>query len=168
VYVRALDASAPAPAREAYYGPGRYSHRPRLVVDRQGMRHLFWLEDTDGNVRPEALFASTSPDGVHWSAARDITPASLRSGFVSRVSAVVDARGRVHLALRRCDADGRNLTLYYLTVRDGVVSPVQPIAAPGELGPGDTQLVLDAPHHRVIALWRAIDGAYRWRTLPTG
>ncbi|HET6762993.1 MAG TPA: hypothetical protein VFH27_04950, partial [Longimicrobiaceae bacterium] len=168
VYVRALGARGPAPAREAYVGPGRYSHRPRLTVDGQGVRHLFWLEDTDGTVRPEALYASTSPDGVRWTPARDLTPPSLRAGVVSRVWAVADATGRVHLALRRCDADGARPALYYLSIRGGVVSPVQPLAAPGELGPGDTQLVLDSARRRVVALWRGVDGVYRWRTLPVG
>jgi hypothetical protein len=167
VFVRALEPRG-APRVEAYYGPDRYSHYPQLVVDRRGVRHLLWLEDTDGTVQPEALFHATLADGKTWSRPRDLTPAALRGGVLFRVAAVADGGGRIHLALRRAEADGSRPGLYYFSIDGDAASPAQTLSAPGALGAGDTQLVYDPVHARVVALWRGSDGVYRWRTLTAG
>lgn len=161
VFVRSLGDRG-GPRVEAYYGPGRYSHHPRLVVDGAGTRHLLWLEDTDGAIFPEALFHATSRDGRAWSAPRDVTPAELRGGVLFRASAALGADGRVHLAVLRADKGGRAFGLYHVAVADGAPSDARPIVPPGQLGPGDTQLVRDDANGRLIALWRGPDGVYRW------
>lgn len=162
VFVRSLSRGGRSPATEAYYGPRRYSHFPQMVVDGRGVRHLFWLEDTDGTVQPEALYYATSPDGVRWSPPRDLTPPDLRGGVLFRVAAQPGADGRIHLLLRHSRADGGGPALYALVVRDGVVASAATLAAPGALGPGETQLVRDSAHRRVMAIWRGRDGVYRW------
>ncbi|HSU13016.1 hypothetical protein [Longimicrobium sp.] len=161
VFVRSLDGEGWSGKTEAWYGPERYSHYPQLVVDGRGERHLFWLEDTDGTVQPEALYAATSPDGRKWSPPRDLTPPELRGGVLFRVSAAIAADGTIHLLLRRSDPDGGRMALYYLAVRDGRAGPAQALAAPGELGQGEGRLVRDASGHRIVALWRGADGVYR-------
>ncbi|HET6230887.1 MAG TPA: hypothetical protein VFE05_12515 [Longimicrobiaceae bacterium] len=168
VFVRAMDTNGRwAPSREAYYGPGRYSHYPQLVVDARGVRHLFWLEDTDGSVNPEAVYASQSADGVHWSPPADVTPPSARGGVPLRISAVPDGAGRIHLLLRYATPGVPRTQLTAFTVIDGRASPEHVIARAGEIGPGDAQLAYDARRRHVVALWRAPDGIYRWSTLPT-
>jgi hypothetical protein len=154
------------PRTEAYYGPARYSHYPRLVVDGRGVRHLFWLEDTDGSVQPEALFHSTSPDGERWSAPRDLTPPSLRGGVLFRVAAAPGAEGRIHLLLRHSRPDGSRMGLYSLTVDHGEAAGGEPLAAPGEVGQGEAQLLRDPVRHRITAVWRGGGGVYRWASRP--
>jgi hypothetical protein len=167
VFVRAMDTNGRwAPSREAYYGPDRYSHYPQLVVDARGVRHLFWLEDTDGSVNPEAVYASQSADGVHWSAPADVTPPSARGGVPLRISAVPDGAGRIHLLLRYATPGVPRTQLTAFTVTAGRASPEHVIARAGEIGPGDAQLAYDARRRRTVALWRAPDGIYRWSTLP--
>lgn len=164
VFVRSLRGGRWSAKTEAYYGPDRWSHYPQLVIDGRGVQHLFWLEDTNGTVSPEALFASTSPDGVRWSSPRDLTPPALRSGVLFRVAAVPGESGRIHLLLRHARADGTNAGLYSIDLRGGEPGPARTLAAPGALGPGEAQLVRDPLRHHVIALWRARDGIYRWAT----
>jgi len=166
VFVRSLRAGGWSRRTEAYYGPKRYSHYPQLVVDGRGVRHLFWLEDTDGSVPPEALYHATSPDGLAWSPARDLTPPALRGGVLFRVAAAPGAGGRIHLLLRRTEADGNRPGLYWLELRDGVPGPARPLAPPGDLGQGEAQLLRDPLRHRMVALWRGGDGVYRWATRP--
>jgi len=165
VFVRSLRAGRWGPRTEAYYGPARYSHYPQLVVD-GGVRHLFWLEDTDGSVPPEALYHATSTDGVAWSPPRDLTPPALRGGVLFRVAAAPGADGRIHLLLRRARPDGSRPGLYWLELRDGVPGSVRPLAGPGDLGQGEAQLLRDPLRHRMVALWRGGDGVYRWATRP--
>ena len=166
VFVRSLADGGRAPRVEAYYGAGRYSHHPQLLVDGRGARHLVWLEDTDGSVYPEALFHATSTDGGRsWSAPRDVTPPSLRGGAFFRVTAALGADGRIHLVARHAVRNGRGFGLYHVVLRDGAASDAVPVAAPGELGPGDTQLVHDARRGRLVAAWRGMDGVYRWSEL---
>jgi len=150
------------PRTEAYYGPARYSHYPQLVMDGRGVRHLFWLEDTDGSVQPEALFHSTSADGERWSAPRDLTPPPLRGGVLFRVAAAPGWDGRIHLLLRHSQPDGSRMGLYSITLRDGGATEVEPLAAPGDLGEGEAHLVRDPVRHRVTAVWRGGDGLYHW------
>ena len=161
VFVRSLRGGRWGPRTEAHSLPRRYAHFPQLVVDGRGTRHLFWLEDTNGSVAPEAVFHATSADGARWSAPRDVTPAGLRGGVPMRLGAVAGTDGRIHLAVRHAAPGGAGVGLYAFTVRDGVASPAVALAAPGELGPGDTQLVEDARGRRAVALWRGRDGVYR-------
>jgi hypothetical protein len=139
----------------------RYSHYPQLVVDGAGVRHLFWLEDTDGDVFPEAVYHAWSADGLAWSAADDVTPAALRGGVFYRMAAVPGAGGRIHLALRHTRGEGHGDGLYAFSLAGGAASPLVTLAAPGTLGAGDAQLVADPRHGRVLALWRGADGVFR-------
>jgi hypothetical protein len=164
VFVRRLpaDGGAPAPV-EVHSVPGRHSYYPQLLVDGKGVRHLFWLEDTAGELYPEALFYATSRDGQAWSAARDLTPPGLRGGVLYRVSVVMGADGRIHVGVRHVRGQGQPEGFYSFSLADGVASPLVALAPPGALGPGDARLVADAD--RVIALWRGADGVYRSATL---
>ena len=161
VFVRPLRARGPYDRVEVHALPRRHSHYPQLVVDGRGVRHLFWLEDTDGQVFPEALFHASSRDGRSWSAAEDVTPPALRGGVLYRVSAVPGEDGQIHLAVRRTAGQGQPEGLYAFSMRDGAPSPLVTLAAPGRLGGGDTQLVRDPRGGRVTALWRGADGVYR-------
>ncbi|HEX2079949.1 MAG TPA: hypothetical protein VHG08_19685 [Longimicrobium sp.] len=161
VFVRPLRSRSPYAAVEVHSVPRRYSHHPQLVVDGRGVRHLFWLEDTDGQVFPEALYHATSRNGRDWSAAEDVTPPALRGGVVLRVAAVPGADGRIHLAVRRADADAHREGLYAFPFDGGQAERIDTLAGPGAFGGGDTQLVHDPRHRRVIALWRGADGLYR-------
>jgi hypothetical protein len=162
VFFRPLRARGAFARVEVHSRPGRYSHFPQLVVDGRGVRHLFWLEDTDGHVIPEALYHAASRDGRTWSAGEDVTPPALRGGVLYRVAAVPGADGRIHLAVRHTRGPGAREGLYAFSFRGGAESPLVTLAAPGALGPGDTQLVHDARRGRVTALWRGADGVYRW------
>jgi hypothetical protein len=166
VFVRSLRGGRWSAKTEAYYGPGRWSHYPQLVIDGRGVQHLFWLEDTNGTVPPEALFHATSPDGVRWSPPRDLTPQALRGGVLFRVAAVPGEGGRIHLLLRHARADGTNAGLYAIDLRGGEPGPARTLAGPGALGPGEAQLVRDPSRHRVIAVWRGHDGIYRSSSQP--
>jgi hypothetical protein len=164
VFVRPLRARDAFARVEVHAVPRRYSHYPQLVVDGRGVRHLFWLEDTDGQVFPEALFHATSRDGRGWSAAEDVTPPALRGGVLYRVAAVPGDDGRIHLAVRHTAGQGQPEGLYTFSLRDGAPSPLVTLAAPGRTSGGDAQLVRGARGGRVIALWRGADGVYRWAT----
>ncbi|HEU4456096.1 MAG TPA: hypothetical protein VFR81_23720, partial [Longimicrobium sp.] len=164
VFVRPLRSREAYPRVEVHALSRRHSHFPQMVMDGRGVRHLFWLEDTDGHVFPEALFHASSTDGRSWTAGEDVTPAELRGGVLYRVAAVPGRGGAIHLTLRhtrgREHADG----LYALSLRGDEASPLATLAAPGELRPGDTQLVRDPRGGRVMALWRGMDGVYRSAT----
>lgn len=164
VFVRPLRTRRAFARVEVHSLPRRHSHHPQLVVDGRGVRHLFWLEDTDGSVYPEALFYATSRDGQAWTAARDVTPPALRGGVLLRANAVPGADGRVHLVLRHTRGTMAPDGLYAFSMRVGAASPLATLAAPGRLGPGDTQLVRDARRGRVTAFWRGADGVYRSAT----
>jgi hypothetical protein len=165
VFVRSLSPGGDwSESREAYHGPERFSHYPQLVVDGRGVRHLFWLEDTDGSVQPEAVYASTSRDGATWSAPMDVTPAAVRGGVPLRVLAVADASGRIHLLVRYATAE-RRVQLAYLAVDAGRAVDERTLARASEIGGGEAQLAYDRPHGRVLALWRGADGLYRWSAL---
>ncbi|HEX6913383.1 MAG TPA: hypothetical protein VF142_23460 [Longimicrobium sp.] len=161
VFVRPLRSASAFARVEVHAVPRRHSHHPQLVVDGRGMRHLFWLEDTDGQVFPEALYHATSRDGRAWSAAEDVTPPELRGGVILRAAAVPGARGRIHLAVRHARSMGEPEGFYAFSMGDGAARPLVALAGPGGFGGGDTQLLHDAPHGRVIALWRGADGVYR-------
>jgi hypothetical protein len=159
VFVRPLRTRRAFARVEVHSVPRRHSHHPQMVIDGRGVRHLFWLEDTDGDVFPEALFYATSRDGEEWTAAADVTPPALRGGVFQRVAAVPGADGEIRLTLRHTRGRMEPEGLYALSMRGGTASPLVTLAAPGELGPGDTQLVGGA--HGVTALWRGADGVYR-------
>jgi hypothetical protein len=161
VFVRPLRSTNAYARVEVHAVPRRYSHHPQMVVDGRGVRHLFWLEDTDGQTFPEALYHATSRDGRAWSAAEDVTPPGLRGGVLLRVAAVPGAGGRIHLAVRHARALGSAEGLYAFSLGDGPASPPMALAAPGAFGGGDAQLVHDARRYRTIALWRGADGVYR-------
>jgi hypothetical protein len=164
VFVRPLRTRRAFARVEVHSADRRYSHFPQMVIDGGGVRHLFWLEDVDGNVYPEALFHATSRDGQDWTTARDVTPAALRGGILYRGGVVMDAAGRIHVAVRHTRGPGHPDGLYAFSFDDGRPSPVVTLAAPRELGPGDAQLVHDPHGRRVIALWRGTDGIYRSAT----
>ncbi|MFL5537855.1 MAG: hypothetical protein ACJ8J0_02630 [Longimicrobiaceae bacterium] len=164
VFVRPLRARRPFPDVEVHSVPRRYSHYPQLVVDSDGVRHLFWLEDTDGDIFPEALYHAASRDGRGWSAGEDVTPPALRGGVILRAAAVAGRDGRIHLALRHTRGEGRGDGFYAFSLQGGSPSPLVTLAAPGRLAAGDAQLVRDARHRRVIALWRGADGVFRRAT----
>lgn len=161
VFVRPLRSRSAFARVEVHAVPGRHSHYPQLVVDARGTRHLFWPEDTDGKVFPEALFHASSPDGREWSAARDVTPPELRGGVLLRVAAVPGAGGRVHLVVRHTRSQNDPEGVYAFDFGDGAAPGVVALAAPGAFGGGDVQLVLDKRRKRAIALWRGADGVYR-------
>jgi hypothetical protein len=163
VFVRPLRTRRAFARVEVHSVPRRYAHYPQMVVDGRGVRHLFWLEDVDGNVYPEALFYATSRDGQDWTAAEDVTPPALRGGMLFRVNAVPGADGEIQLALRHTRGREAPEGLYAFSLRDGTPSPLATLAAPGALGPGDTQLVRGP--RRVTALWRGADGVYRRASL---
>jgi hypothetical protein len=146
---------------EVHAVPRRSSYYPQMVVDGRGVRHLFWLEDTDGQVFPEALFHASSPDGRAWSAADDVTPPELHGGVLLRVVAVPGAGGRIHLAVRHARSQADPEGLYAFSLGNGPASPLVRLAEPGAFGGGDAQLIHDARRGRVIALWRGADGVYR-------
>jgi hypothetical protein len=164
VFVRPLRSRQAFPDVEVHAVPRRYSHYPQLVGGADGVRHLFWLEDTDGDVFPEALYQADSRDGRNWSAGRDVTPPALRGGVIYRAAAVGGRGGRIHLVLRHTRGRGRGDGLYAFSLGGGSPSPLVTLAAPGRLAAGDAQLVRDARHRRVIALWRGADGVFRWAT----
>lgn len=161
VFVRPLRSASSFARVEVHALPRRHSHHPQLVVDGRGVRHLFWLEDTDGQVFPEALFHATSRDGRAWSPAEDVTPRELRGGVILRAAAVPGAGGRIHLAVRHARRMGEPEGFYAFSMGDGPARPLVALAAPGGFGGGDTQLLHDARRGRVVALWRAADGVYR-------
>jgi len=162
VFVRPLSArGAWGASTEAYYGPDRFSHYPQLVIDRRGVRHLFWLEDVDGSVNPEAVYASTSADGVTWSRPVDVTPVQVRGGVPLRLFAAIDGTDRIHLLVRYATAGPPRVQLAYFSVAGGRVEAERTLARAGEIGPGEAQLAYDRAHHRLIALWRGGDGVYR-------
>ncbi|HEX2207437.1 MAG TPA: hypothetical protein VHG93_07125, partial [Longimicrobium sp.] len=160
VFVRPLRSRSAFARVEVHAVPRRHSYYPQLVVDARGVRHLFWLEDTDGQVFPEALFHASSPDGRDWTAAEDVTPPELR-GVILRAAAVPGADGRVHLLVRQTRSMADPEALYAITMDDGDAIRLDTLAAPGAFGGGDVQLLRDARHRRVIALWRGADGVYR-------
>jgi hypothetical protein len=164
VFVRPLRSPLARPEVEVHAVARRYSHFPQMVKDGDGGWHLFWLEDTNGDVFPEALFHATSRDGREWSEAGDVTPPALRGGVFYRAAAARGADGRIHLLLRHTAGPGRGDGLYALTLGGGGPSPLVTLAAPGRLGGGDAQLVPDPRHGRVVALWRGADGLVRWAT----
>ena len=167
VFVRSLSPRGEwSEAREAYYGPERFSHYPQLVFDGRGVRHLIWLEDTNGSVQPEAVYAATSRDGVSWSRPANVTPASVRGGVPLRVFAVADAADRIHLLVRYAAAGDRRVELAYLALDGDRPVAEQMLARGGEIGPGEAQLAYDRRHGRVVAAWRGTDGVYRWSALP--
>lgn len=162
VFVRPLRSRSAFARVEVHAVPRRYSHHPQLVVGGRGVRHLFWLEDTDGQVFPEALYHATSRDGRAWSAAADVTPPALRGGVLLRAAAVPGAGGRIHLLVRHTRSQAEPEGLYAFSLDDdGRASPLQALAAPGACGGGDIQLVLDRRRKQAIALWRGADGVYR-------
>jgi hypothetical protein len=161
VFVRPLRSRSAFARVEVHAVPRRYSHYPQLVVDARGRRHLFWLEDTDGQVFPEALFHASSPDGRTWSAAEDVTPPVLRAGVLLRAAAVPGADGRIHLLVRHTRSQAAPEAVYAFDFTPGAAPNVTTLAAPGAFGGGDVQLVRDPRHHRAIALWRGADGVYR-------
>lgn len=166
VFVRSLSPGAGwSEARGAYQNPGRFSHYPQVVVDSRGVRHLFWLEDTDGSVQPEAVYASTSREGATWSPPVDVTPAEVRGGVPMRLSAVADASDRIHLLVHYATAE-RRMQLAYLRIDGGKPVVERTLAAAGQVGPGEAQLAYDRQHGRVLAVWRGADGVYRWSELP--
>ncbi|HEX5872181.1 MAG TPA: hypothetical protein VFY65_17245 [Longimicrobium sp.] len=161
VFVRPLRSRSAFARVEVHAVPRRHSLFPQLVVDARGVRHLFWLEDTDGQVFPEALFHATSRDGRTWSTGEDVTPAGLRGGVVLRAAAVPGAGGRIHLAVRHARGMGAPEALYAFSLGDGPAQPLVALAPPGAFGGGDAQLLHDARRGRAIALWRGADGIYR-------
>ncbi|HSU17164.1 hypothetical protein [Longimicrobium sp.] len=164
VFVRPLRSRLAWPDVEVHSVARRYSHFPQMVEDGDGGWHLFWLEDTDGDVFPEALFHAVSRDGRNWGDAEDVTPAALRGGVFYRAAVVRGAGGRIHVVLRHTRDPGKGDGLYAFTMEGDAPSPLATLAAPGQLGGGDAQLVPDARHGRVIALWRGTDGTVRWVT----
>jgi hypothetical protein len=160
VFVRPLRSRSAFARVEVHAVPGRHSYFPQLVVDARGVRHLFWLEDTDGHVFPEALYHATSRDGRGWSAAEDVTPPALRGGVILRAAAVPGTDGRVHLAVRHARGQREPEALYAFSLGDGA-SQLQALAAPGRFGGGDAHLIHDVRRRQVIALWRGADGVYR-------
>ena len=94
----------------------------------------------------------------------DVTPAALRGGVLYRGGVVMDAAGRIHVALRHTRGQMDPEGLYAFTFDAAGPSPVVALAAPGQLGPGDVQLVHDPHQQQVIALWRGADGVYRSAT----
>jgi hypothetical protein len=161
VFVRPLRSRSAFARVEVHAVPRRYSHYPQMVVDGRGVRHLFWLEDTDGQTFPEALYHATSRDGREWSAAEDVTPPALRGGVILRAAAVPGAGGRIHLLVRHTHRQVDPEGLYTFSLGDGPAPALQALAAPGRFGGGDTQLLHDPRHGQVIALWRGADGVYR-------
>lgn len=161
VFVRPLRSRSAFARVEVHAVPGRHSYFPQLVVDARGTRHLFWVEDTDGRVFPEALFHASSADGREWSTAEDVTPPGLRGGVLLRVAAVPGAGGRVHLIVRHTRSQNDPEGVYAFDFGDGADPALVTLAAPGAFGGGDVQLVLDKRGKRVIALWRGADGVYR-------
>ncbi|HEU0298717.1 MAG TPA: hypothetical protein VFR37_04665 [Longimicrobium sp.] len=161
VFVRPLRSTSAFASVEVHSVPRRYSHFPQLVVDGRGVRHLFWLEDTDGQTFPEALYHATSRDGRRWTAAEDVTPAPLRGGVLMRFAAVPGAGGRIHLAVRHTRGLAAPEALHAFSLTGGRASPLDTLAGAGAFGGGDAQLVHDRRHRRVIALWRGADGLYR-------
>ncbi|HEX6371634.1 MAG TPA: hypothetical protein VF006_22125 [Longimicrobium sp.] len=161
VFVRPLRSRSAFARVEVHAVPRRHSHYPQLVVDGRGVRHLFWLEDTDGQVFPEALYHASSRDGHEWSAAEDVTPPALRGGVLLRVAAVPGADGRIHLVVRHTRSQAEPEGLYAFSIGGGPASPLVALASPGAFAGGDLQLVHDRRRGQVIALWRGADGVYR-------
>jgi hypothetical protein len=167
VFVRTLAAGGEwSEAREAHAIAGRFAHYPQPVVDARGTRHLFWLEDTDGSVKPEAVFHATSADGVSWSRPEDVTPPGVRGGVPLRVHAAADGADRIHLLIRYATAGPPRVQLAHVSLHDGRLSAEHTLARAGEIGPGEASLAVDARRGRVLALWRGGDGVYRWSALP--
>jgi hypothetical protein len=161
VFVRPLRSRGAFARVEVHAAPRRYSHYPQMVVDARGVRHLFWLEDTDGRVFPEALYHASSRDGRTWSAGEDVTPPALRGGVLLRTAAVPGADGRVHLLVRHTRSQNDPEAVYAFDFGAGADPRLVTLAAPGAFGGGDIQLVHDARGRQVIALWRGADGVYR-------
>jgi hypothetical protein len=161
VFVRPLRSRGAFVRVEVHAVPRRYSHYPQMVVDARGVRHLFWLEDTDGRVFPEALYHASSRDGRTWSAGEDVTPPTLRGGVLLRTAAVPGAAGRVHLLVRHTRSQNDPEAVYAFDFGAGADPRLETLAAPGAFGGGDIQLVHDARRGQVIALWRGADGVYR-------
>jgi len=167
VFVRALGADGWSATVRVHADPKGYSHFPVLLRDGRGVRHLFWLEDTGGDVIPEALFHSRSEDGRRWTKAEDVTPPALAGGILWMATGAVDGGGGLHLLLRASRADRTGNAVHHLRPGgDGRTAAPRVLVPSERMGTGDALLARDPVHGRVAAAWRAADGGYRWAWLP--
>jgi len=79
---------------EVYRNPNTQCHEPKIVVDRQGIRHIIWLEDVNGNVAFKYLYYSYSYDGRSWSKPSLI---SQIGGFIVLPQLFLDSQNKLHI-----------------------------------------------------------------------
>lgn len=158
VFVQTPDGGGLGVVRSVYRAATRYSHYPLLFVDRRGTRHAMWLEDTDGQLLPEALFHSTSADGAAWTPARDVTPPALRRATMWMMRGAVDAAGGVHVALRSGRGTGPGGGVHVVRLADGAWSAPHLLVPEERMGVGE--VVLATAGRMVHAVWRGADGRY--------
>jgi hypothetical protein len=93
------------------------AYYPTLRVDRRGVRHIIWFEDSDVDLWPENLYYAFSRDGKTWSKPIDLTKNGLKANIIYK-DIVVDRRDQLHLVWEQQSFENRPQTLKYITGRE--------------------------------------------------
>ena len=143
----------PVPVR---LGAG-WTYDPALATDGRGVRHAVWAE---GRIegRSDRLMYASSPDGVRWSAPRDLTPRGL-GGDIASPRLALDGSGRLHLLFVRGTVARGPAHVHHAILAGGAWSePTRPFA---DQGGATLDLALATDRAGTVhLLWQTMDGRF--------